>query len=331
MFIPTIKKLKYSNEILMERALPSKGIISAKQGQKVEPFTKLGMSKVSYGVLTLGKDFKPQKTKGDGSFFYKDKLIGFHERHKIFAPFDGSLSMDAHTSEWSFKQEERDFWLLSGVWGEIANTARDRSVLVKTQAAEIYFSVCVKKDIQGELLVFPNPSDILEMQYLENFSKDVRGKIIYVGEFASLKLIKRAHELGVGGVLVGGVDVPSFEYAKKQDMFLGIITGFGCDQVPSFIFNLLKEVSNRFVFIYGKKNLLRIPLPEKLPEDLCKSSMTGVVFKEVIPRLVVQVLQKPYFGWIGEVDSVNGTSIFVRFGDKKDVVEVTLPNILAIE
>ena len=43
------------------------------------------------------------------------------------------------------------------------------------------------------------------------------------------------------------------------------------------------------------------------------------------------VLQKPYFGVKAEVDRVSGNSIFVRFPEKDEILEVKIPNVLSLE
>jgi hypothetical protein len=45
----------------------------------------------------------------------------------------------------------------------------------------------------------------------------------------------------------------------------------------------------------------------------------------------VQVFQNPYFGWVGVVDRVMESSIFVKFGIDKNSVEVRLPDFFIVE
>ena len=61
MFIPILKKVTMNNDVLVERALPKKGELVATPGEVVEPFAKLGMAKVSYGVLPLKSSLKINK------------------------------------------------------------------------------------------------------------------------------------------------------------------------------------------------------------------------------------------------------------------------------
>ncbi len=327
MYIPVIQKIQFKNDVLLERALPVKGYLTVKVGDSVQPFTKLGMSKVSYKKVLIGEDFKVTRNKKIGGYFYEGEKVGTAKSHKFYAPFSGYLQKEGN--DYVFWQEERDFWLLSGAWGTIIDIVKDKSVLIKTPVTDIKFACSTMGDISGELIVFPNPEEALIKEYFENLSKSMFGKIIYVGEFLSTDVLKRAIELGVLGLMAGGADKASLTLAKESGIFLGLFTGFGQVSVPHQIFEILRGVSSRFIFISGKERLLRIPSPENFKEGTKDS--TGSTLKKLAKGIEVIVLQKPYFGKIGIVDSVSESSIFVRFSEKEETVQVFIPNVLALQ
>lgn len=328
MYIPLAQKIKYKNDIYMERPLPNAGYLTAQPGDLVKPFTKLGMSKLSYQKLSLGPDFVPVRGKKEGAFFYQDEKVGTSKLRKIIAPFNGFLRVE--DNEYVFTQEERDYWLLSGAWGQVSSVAKGSSVLIKTQVIDLKFAVCTEHSISGELVVFPNPGEALVLEYLQNLSKNIYGKIIYVGDYLSNKSLKKAMELGVTGILAGGTDSSSYSLAKEKNMFLGLLTGFGAVNVPPKVFEILKGVSNRFVFVNGEEKLLRIPAPEAFDPHVVKDTC-GNSLRNVEKGLQVLVLQKPHFGKVGVVDTVGESSIFVRFPEKEETVEVFIPNLLSLE
>jgi len=114
-------------------------------------------------------------------------------------------------------------------------------------------------------------------------------------------------------------------------VFLGLFVGFGHCQIPNETFEVLKNVSNRFVFIQGGNKLLRIPVPEKFDSAVVKGSTSRTLLRNVKKGLSVLVLQKPNFGVKGKVDRVSGNSIFVKFPEKDETFEVKVPNILSLE
>jgi hypothetical protein len=332
MYIPILNVPKYRKDILLERPLPSKGNITARVGDKVEPFTRLGMSKVSYEKMVVSDDLKLSRHKKVGSYFYHDEKIGTVKFNKVIAPYNGYIEKEGDM--YVFRQEERDYWLLSGVWGEIAGISKDISVLIRTQMIEMSFRVYTENILQGELVVFPNPGEGLVIEYLQNFSKNVGGKVIYVGNFLSIEVLKKAVDMKVGGVIAGGCERSTFNYAKEKGMFIALFTGFGHCETSEPVFNTLQTVANRLVFVQGKEGLLRIPVPAdaEVSVDVKKPRRTASsCFRSVKKGMKVMVLQEPNFGLNAKVDRVSGNSIFVKFPEREESFEVKIPNILALE
>jgi hypothetical protein len=328
MYIPIIQKINYRNDLFLERSLPTQGYLTANIGENVQPFSKLGMSKISHEQIVFGDDLKLSRGKKLGSYFYQGEKIGSMHLIKIVAPFNGYIAKDG--ANYVFKQEERDYWLLAGAWGTVVDMIKDTSVLLKTQVIDIKFVTSTNQTLSGEFIVFPNPGEALVMEYLENLSKNLYKKIVYIGDYVTEKAISKAADLGVLGILAGGVDKAGFSYAKKAGLFLGIFTGFGQVVVPHQIFEILKRVSNRFVFVDGEHQLIRVPVPERFPDIMVKDA-TKSTLKFVKVGLEVLVLQKPFFGKIGTVDRVNENSILVKFPDKEGTTEIFVPNVLALE
>jgi hypothetical protein len=203
--------------------------------------------------------------------------------------------------------------------------------------------------------------EILEKYYLESFSKNNEGKIIYVGHFADLEVVKRAHDMGAVAVLTGSAHKETYNYAKANRLGFGIISGFGKLETPEQIFKLLSMIAYRYVFLFGEKGILRIPhsldgghdvIEEEKPKKIAKGlkpvksakavkataeavkpvkSTSPEVIKEVSKGVDIVCLQAPNFGKIATVDSVSESSIFVRFSSEKVSTEIKLPNFFIIE
>jgi hypothetical protein len=323
--VPRVNKYKRSNDVLVERALPGTGNLTAKVGDRVEPFTKLGMAKVSYGSMDIDSKLKLERRKIEGGFFYTGEKIGKVGSNAVIAPFDGTLLKEE--GHYTLKQEQRDFWLLSGVWGEVKKVQNNESVLIKTQTTDFSLPICTPGSRAGELIVFPNPSELLEMQYIEKFAKDIFGKLIYVGNFAKQEALAKAHELGASGMLAGSVDRAGYNFAKQNGMFLGVFSGFGRIPTPKFMFDILKEVSNRYIFVQGERKLVRIPAPE--PQYIENESKGVVATLE--EGSMVQVFESPHFGWIGRVSAITKREVHVVFEDDKSEIKVKYPNLIAVE
>ncbi|HNS71179.1 MAG TPA: hypothetical protein PKK07_00470 [bacterium] len=358
MYAPVLKKLTDNRNTYIERALPSAGEIFIKEGDEVRPFDKIGECVYSQRRTIYPPSFKPDNLKTDRKFYYAGSVLGKLKSKNIQSPYNGNLSkIDNSRGGYSFDEAESKYVLLSGTWGKVQKVYEKRSVLISTITRDLLFAASTEVHVSGELVVFPNPMEILEKYYLESFSKNNFGKIVYVGHFADLEVVKRACEMGTVAVLAGSAHRSTFNYAKSKGLGFGVISGFGVLETPDPIYRFLSSISYRHVFFQGEGNILRIPMsPEdqktipsskidvnndnksrkskkkKKEENILNESVTELnIIREVVPGLDVIVLQSPNFGKIGTVDRVEDSSIFVKFNNENDTAEVKLPNFFLIE
>jgi hypothetical protein len=298
----------------------------------IKPFDHVGESTVSHNLTVLPKDFKPHKSKEPNKFFYEGSVIGKTGSQNVKAHFNGYLYKDEKDKVYKFREVEKKFTLLSGAWGTIEKVKENKSALLKTRTKDVIFVASTDAAAEGELIVFPNPSEMLQGHYLQGFTRGAAGKIVYAGDYVEESLVKEAYELGVGALLVGSASKRAMTFAKSNNMSFGIFGGFGQMKTPQVTYDFLLGVSNRFVFFHGERNILRVPLsPDDEENKGSAKKSKSTVLRYVRKGLTVLVLQKPHFGKVGKVDSVSGYSIFVKFEDGKEPVEVKLPNLLALE
>lgn len=332
MLVPVISKLTKSTEILIERVLPVSGEITAAADAEVVPYDHLGFCDFSQRSFKLAKSFRPSKFKKDGQFYYYNLPLGVSDKQKIDAPYNGSL-FKLPSGEYEFKEESKKYVLLAGVWGKIVKIKPNESVLIKSNMTDINLVAATKNDFAGELVVFPNPSHLLEKFYLEGFASGAAsGKIVYVGNNVRIDLLKEAQKYGVGGIVAGSANLETFRYAQKAGISFGLFGGFGDIPTPMDVYTVLTNVANRYVFFQGDRNLLRIPTPPtEAITTLENNSLTkDTVLVQIQKGHHVFVLQRPYFGKTGIVDSVSESSIFVKFSINEKPVEIFLPNFFVL-
>jgi len=329
MLVPVIRRIKDNKKCYVERVFPVDGTLMVKVGDYVKPFEHLGDCRFSQNEMVFPKNFKPYKFKNDKKFYYSGSLIGKLKSEKVYAPYDGDLLM-SEDKNYVFEESEKRYILLSGVWGKVKSIFDKKSVLLETETKDVLLCASTEVQVSGELVVFPNPTDVLKSSYLESFAKGIKGKIIYIGHSVGLDVVEKAFGMGASALIVGSADREVFDFAKSKGFAFGIFSGFGKIKTPESVYKLLSSVPYRYVFFEGDKNILRIPVemgesePEGEKEDLD-------FVKNIDTGMSVQVLQEPYFGWIGTVDRVVESSIFVRFGIEKNSVEIRLPNFLIVE
>jgi hypothetical protein len=368
MYAPILKKLVEKTETYIERCLPIPGTVLVKEGDLVRPFDRLGECVYSQKQTLYQKNFKPLNFKNGKQFYYSGSDMGKIGKTTIAAPFNGNL-FKKDDGTFVFNAAEDRYILLAGVWGTVHKIAENRAILIKTQSRDLLLVASTQVNVSGELVVFPNPVEILEKYYLESFSKNNEGKIVYVGHFADIEVVKRANEMGAAAVLAGSAHKETFNYAKSKGLGFGLISGFGKLETPEQIYQLLSSIAYRYVFLDGGKNTLRIPHSaddlmvkeevkevkvgetEKVKKTTKKakvtkkekvSSITSIsdsftttsnssIVREVKAGMDVLCLQSPNFGKIGVVDSLSESSIFVKFNTEKAAVEIKLPNFFIIE
>ena len=333
MLAPIIRKIVENKTVMVERYLPSKGNLFVQKGDKLEPFQKLGDCMHSLNTVYFPNDFEPVKFLREKVYFQKGNPLGKIGAKKISAEENGYMSFDAATGEYFFEEMPVKYTLLSGLWGEVSDVVPESSVLIKTTVTEVDLVACTNTFSFGELVVFPNPTEILEKFYLESFVKTTEGKIVYVGHYADVDTIRKAHDLKISAILAGSADPVGFSFAKSVNMGLGVLSGFGKLETPDHIYKLFNSVAYRHVFFHGDLGVLRIPMSGESDENAAvkKKKAPFKVIKKVTKGQKVQVLQKPHFGKMGIIDRVSVSSIFVRFDNELGPVEIDLPNFYIIE
>ena len=326
MYVPVIKKVIDCRDVFIERSLFVPGTIYSHVGDEVKPFDHLGECTVSHSVQLFPANFRPYKLgKEKKKFYHLGAKIGNAGSKTINALYNGQLVLE-DTGGYKFLESEGKYTLLAGVWGKVEKIIPGKAVLLRTQTRDIHFAATTKVSFSGELLVFPNPSQILEKYYLNEFSRGIGGEIIYAGHTVDIEVLKEASRIGIGGIVAGSAHKDVFTFAKKNNMCFGVICGFGEISTPQVIYDFMAQVANRYVFFQGERNVLRIPVPEPVGKKAVVRPL-----RSVKKGTVVEVFQKPHFGEIGEVDRITESSIFVKFGKNSEAVEVDLPNFYVLE
>lgn len=326
LYVPVYKKMTYSDSVLIRRTLPGKGNLVVKENDDVVPFNKIARVKVSKEYILLDPKIKLTKGNKEGTIIYEGESIGKTGLFKkITAQYNGVI--EKKNGKWVFAQEKKDTWVLSGAWGKVEKVVKDESVTIRAQTVDINFVAYAEQSVMGELVVFPNPTELLDMEYLEKFSGSTLNKVIYIGHHIRKPLIEKAKSLGIGMLIGGSIDYEVFNYARSFGMPVAVTTGFGKYETPRFIFDFLKTVSNRHVLIDGNRGVLQIPMPKE--NYFKKSDATGSI-RMVQKGLQVLVLEKNHFGQTAIVEGVQDNDVRVKLDKSEEVLHVKVPNIFAL-
>jgi hypothetical protein len=308
MIIPVYKAFSFKSNFLLERPLPSKGKILVNENDIVKPWDKVGYCKATLKELIIPKEFKLQKKYTKTNIVKTGEIVARLKNKYLFTTFDGFLQ--DRGSHYVVISHPQDVFKVSGVYGNVFKVSASKSILVNTNGISLKFFAVSKPFVEGQLTVLPNPSELIEEEFMNRYVKDGSGLIIYSGDHLRIGMLKKAIEIGCTGVICGSCDRDTLEYAKENDFFVGIFSGFG--RIPSYskLYQILKKYDKQFVICLEGSEELFISTRE-----VFQFSNNG--YTEAILGLNVVILEYPYFGWEGEI---------IEIGDKSEIKVRVLVN-----
>jgi len=320
MIIPAFKNISYQKEIFIERALPSKGKILLNVNENVNSYSKIGFSKNSIREILIPSDFKIAKNSFNQKQYKIGDLVAFGNNKYLFAPFDGYLENRGKNNV--LVKDPEDYWLISGVYGRVFNVIPSRSVLIKTSGFELKFFATSILGCEGVLEVLPNPSELIEIEYMDKYIKNGLGKIVYTGDFLRKEMLLKAIEIGCEGLITSSCDRETLEIAKENNFFVGVLSGFGRIPVREKTWKFLKTFKSKYSIVREGSNNLFI---SELDSDYKNDSS----FVNLRIGLPVLVLDYPYFGWEGVVTSIEQEMVRVKIIKLDETVETNYLNLIS--
>lgn len=327
MIIPLFKSIQFYKKFLIERSLPSKGKIMSVEGVDIKPWDRLGFCRTSNKEIIIPRDYKIQKKFFSKNFVKTGELIGKKKNNYLFSTFDGFIQNRGEVNVViSYPQ---DVFKVSGVFGKVMNVASSNSVLIETSGYEIKLIATSTSSSEGQLIVLPNPAEILQIEFLNKYVKEGVGSIIYIGDNLRLEILNRAMEIGCSGVLCGSCDREVLQYAKENNFFVGVFSGFGRIPTHSKTYKLLKSKDKQYCIVQeGSENLFISINPTESPESIFE--LTSQSYLTISLGLSVVVLDYPYYAWEGEVVDINQTDVYVRLLGNGEVIKTNNFGIIAL-
>lgn len=324
MITPVYKNIEYQDEVFLERCLPNKGKILVTENENIYPYTKLGYSKNSVRELIIPKNMKLNSKLKNKKFIKSGDLLAYKENNYLFAPFDGYLE-DRGEVKVLIKHQE-DFWLLSGISGTVIKIVPSKSCLVKTSGFKFKFFATSISEAEGELKVLPNPSELIELHFLERYIKNGIGQIVYTGDYLRKSMLDKAIEIGCEGVICGSCDRETLLYAKQNNFFVGILSGFGRVPTPEKTFGLLKLLNNKYALILDSSSEMFLASDSKI----IKGNLIKTPFTFLKNEMDVICLDYPYFGWEARVLKIEPDRISVKIKKNNEELSLAPSDLIAL-
>ena len=330
-YTPGLKVLQHS-KIKKERRLPIKGEVHKNIGDIVDADeivaeTKLPgnvhMLKVANRLNIAPGDINDVLSVNEGDSVKKGELIaetqglfGFFKT-SLQSPISGTIeSISDVTGQIVIREKPLPVEVDAYVSGRVSDIIKDEGVTVESDAAYVQGIFGIGGEARGDLEIVSGSRD--SELTIEDIKESHSGKIIVGGSFIGIDAYKRALELKVRGVVVGG-----FNYYDLEDVLgyrlgvaitgtenletsLIVTEGYGNIKMSERTYNLLKLHHGKFVSINGATQIRAGVIRPEIVIPLEKGEISDVIdAKERNLGMeidsLVRVIRAPFFGKIGKV------------------------------
>jgi glycine cleavage system H lipoate-binding protein len=286
----------------------------------------------------LKKEKEPVK-KGESIAVNKPLLKWF--KKEIPSPIDGTIeSINKITGKVLLRKPPRHVELSGYLDGKVTEIEPDLGATIETSATYIQGIFGIGGEQSGILEMVVNSPD--QTLHENMITAAHAGKVIVGGDYLDDKCLKKAEEVGVKGIIIGGIDATCIKawlgyeigvaITGDEDVKTTLIVteGFGKINMAQRTFELLKAAAGKRVSISGRTQIragvmrpeVIIPLAEE-KESVLKSSgqPDGDGVKE---GDIIRIIREPYFGKLGKIKSLPSELVKIETEASVRVMEVTL-------
>lgn len=355
-------RLSEKTLIRKSRNLPLPGDVLVKNGDVVKSGDivartnlpgKVHSVNVVNRLAILPSDLRKNMLKREGDRVEKDEPIAetrpFIKMFKsiCLSPITGNIeSISDITGQVLLREPPKPVQISAYIDGKVIETIEKEGVVIETCATFIQGIFGIGGETTGELqVVVDTPDDIIEPEHI----KDVhRGKIIAGGSIIYYDAIKKALDIGVRGIVVGGIRDKEINELLGYDLGVAItgsedinitliITeGFGRIRMAQKTFDILKHREGSVASINGATQIragvvrpeIIIPynedvVPERLAEIVSSTSeeSAGISIGDQI-----RIIRNPHFGKLGKVKALPSELQTIETEARARVLEVEFPD-----
>lgn len=349
--------------IRKSRNLPLPGDVVVKKGDTVKSSDvvartnlpgKVHSVNVVNRLAILPGDLRKYMLKKEGESVQKDELIAetrpFIKMFKsiCLSPIAGNIeSISDITGQVLLREPPKPVQISAYIDGKVVETVENEGVVIETYTTFIQGIFGIGGETTGELqIVADSPDDIVKPEDLNETHKD---KIIVCGSIIYYDAIKKALDIGVKGIVVGGIRDNDINELLGYDLGVAItgsedinitliITeGFGQIIMAQKTFGILKHREGSIASINGATQIragvvrpeIIIPYKEteKASEPIYQSESPANEESEGISiGNTIRIIRTPYFGKIGRVKALPSELRTIETEAKARVLEVEFPD-----
>jgi len=326
--------LKVTDRLLVEknRILPLKGKVVVKVGDKVNPDDVIARTELPGNIIPLNvanklgippEDILEFMVKKEGESIEEGEVIAIKKFPLIRSwsttcksPVTGSIeSISNITGQVLLRGLPIPVEVKAYLQGEVTKVIPDEGVVVSCVASFVQGIFGIGGETSGILqVVTPDNTTILTDQFI---NPELKGKVIVGGSIVTAEATRKAIDIGVRGIVVGGLDDKDLRdflgydigvaITGSEDIGITLVVteGFGQISMAQKTFELLKAHEGQKACINGATQIRAGVIRPEVVIPLAEESPTLSKDKQTIIGLVVgspvRVIRHPYFGRLGRV------------------------------
>jgi hypothetical protein len=347
-------KIKRVEVVDKERSLPIEGEVLVNVGDKVDFDTVVARTEIpgDADFLRVSEvlgvdpgDVEEYMSKKVGEKFEKGDLLAEYVafwgliKKYVHAPFSGYVeNISGLSGQVIIRENNIPIEIDSYVKGEVKEVIPKRGAVIETTAAFIQGIFGIGGENHGEIAVASSSPD--EILTENKICPDHEGKIILGGSLITGEAYLKAIEVGIKGVIVGGMGIEDLIVILGEDIGVAItgeekisitiiITeGFGELAMAQRTFELLSSMEGRMASINGATQIRAGVLRPELIIPYDDPDIAAELYEKVSDGMrkgsVLRVIREPYFGEITTVTSLPVELQKVETGSLVRVVEIQL-------
>jgi hypothetical protein len=334
------------------RRLPLKGTVTVQKGQEVMPDTVVARAEIP-GImqtvrvaeqLGVQPDELPKMLKvkvGDtvqvGTVLAESRGLFGLFRSEVKSPIEGTVDLISEVSgHVGIREKPTPLEVTAYIAGKVVEVIPQEGVVVETHGSLVQGIFGVGGERLGEIkVVVDSPEQPITDDMV---TPDLAGKVIVGGSFISGSALRKAGEMGVVGIVVGGtLDTDLVEFlgydigvaiTGHEDIPLTLILteGFGEIRMAQRTFDLLRSLEGRVASLNGatqiRAGVIRpeviVPRPELANEPLPRAAFEAQVLEN---GSHVRIIREPYFGKLATVTALPPQLVEIPTGAMVRVLE----------
>jgi len=347
-------KIKESMAVSKFRRLPIPGEVLVKMGDEIRPDTIVAETllpgdpvivpaMMKLGITPEGLPSCMLVNVGDhvneGEILARYSMFFGLINRELPSPISGTVEVVSElTGQLIMRGKDIPVRVDAYIPGKIIEVVPEEGVVVETTGAFIQGIFGIGGERQGKLRVaVEGPGSPLTS---ELFSSEDKGKVIIGGGLLTLDALRKAVDLGVSGIIVGGIDsgdLMEFMGAgigvaitgeEEYGITLIITEGFGDMAMHNKTFSIFKKYDGSDVSINGstqiRAGVIRPEVVIPHSESIEEADDDTAISAGMVPGTPIRIIRNPYFGAIGEVLSLPVELQVVETGSKVRVLEALL-------